>query len=60
MKGDVGYDIVKTLFEHKPELVASHQDARYLSLESQAGGGSPIPFHPGAIRYYGEKGVKVK
>jgi hypothetical protein len=22
------------------------------------GGGSPIPFHPGAIRYYKEKGVK--
>ncbi len=60
MKGDVAYDIVKTLFEHKPELVASHQDARYVSLESQAGGGSPIPFHPGAIRYYGEKGAKVK
>ena len=60
MKEDVAYDIMKTLFDHKPELVASHRDARYLFLESQAGGASPIPFHPGAIRYYAEKGVKVK
>jgi TRAP transporter TAXI family solute receptor len=59
MKGDVAYDIVKTVFEHKPELVASHRDARYLSLESQVGG-SPIPLHPGAVRYFTEKGVKIK
>ncbi len=60
MKGDVAYDILKTLFDHKAELVASHRDARYLFLETQAGGGSPIPFHPGAFRYYAEKGIKVK
>jgi len=60
MKEDVAYDISKTLFDHKTELVASHGDARHLSLESQAGGGSPIPFHPGAIRYFAEKGIKIK
>jgi len=60
MKGDVAYDIVKTLFEHKPELVAVHKEASWLSLEPQAGGGSPIPFHPGAIRFYTEKGLKLK
>jgi len=26
----VAYDIVKTIFDHKPELVASHRDARFL------------------------------
>jgi len=60
MKGDIAYDIVKTLFDHKPELIASHREASSLALEHQAGGASPIPFHPGAIRYYAEKGVKVK
>ena len=59
MKGDVAYDIVKTLFDRKPELVASHRDARFLALEPQVGG-SPIPLHPGAIRYFTEKGIKVK
>jgi TRAP transporter TAXI family solute receptor len=59
MKGDVAYDIAKTLFDHKPELVLSHRDARYLALEPQVGG-SPFPLHPGAIRYFTEKGIKVK
>ena len=60
MKGDVVYDMVKTLFDHKPELVATHRDARYLSLETQTTGASPYPFHPGAIRYFTEKGLKIK
>jgi len=60
MKGDVAYDIVKTLFDRKPELVAVHKEAGWLSLEPQAAGGSPIPFHPGAIRYFKEKGITVK
>ena len=60
MKGDIAYDIVKTFFDHKQELIASHREARWLSLEPQATGGSPIPFHPGAIRYFTEKGLKFK
>ena len=60
MKENIAYDIVKTLFDRKQELVAVHQDARYLALEPQAAGGSPIPFHPGAIKYFNEKGLKLK
>lgn len=60
MKGSLAYDIVKTLFNHKPELVASHRETSSLSLEHQAGGGSPIPFHPGAIQYFTEEGLKIK
>jgi TRAP transporter TAXI family solute receptor len=60
MKESLGYDIVKTLFDHKAELVATHREASNLSLEHQAGGGSPIPFHPGAVRYFIEKGLKIK
>jgi len=60
MKESLVYDILKTVFDHKSELVMSHSDARYLSLEPQAAGGSPIPFHPGAIRYFTEKGLKIK
>jgi TRAP transporter TAXI family solute receptor len=60
MKGDIAYDILKGLFDHKPELIMVHKEARHLSLDYQAGGGSPIPFHPGAVRYFTEKGVKFK
>ncbi len=60
MKESLVYDILKTVFDHKPELVASHREASVLSPENQSGGGSPIPFHPGAIRYFSEKGIKIK
>jgi hypothetical protein len=59
MKGDVAYDVVKTLFDRKPELVTVHKEARHISLEPQVGG-SPIPIHPGAVRYFTEKGLKIK
>jgi TRAP transporter TAXI family solute receptor len=60
MREDIAYDIVKTFFDRKSELVASHREASNLSLEPQATGGSPIPLHPGAIRYFTEKGLKFK
>jgi TRAP transporter TAXI family solute receptor len=60
MKEDIAYNIVKTVFDHKPELITVHSEAKQITLEPQAAGGSPIPFHPGAIRYYTEKGLKIK
>jgi hypothetical protein len=53
------YQITKTMFEKKDELVKSHKDAAFLSLDNQLTGGSPIPFHPGALKYFKEKGLKV-
>jgi uncharacterized protein len=53
------YQITKTLFEKKDELVKVHKDASFLSLDNQLTGASPIPFHPGALRYFKEKGLKV-
>lgn len=53
------HDIVKTMFEKKDELVKVHKDASFLSLDNQLTGASPIPFHPGALRYFREKGLKV-
>lgn len=53
------YEITKTLFEKKDELVKVHKDASFLSLDNQLTGASPIPFHPGALRYFKEKGLKV-
>ena len=50
------YDVTRVLFEHQPELVAIHPEARHLALES-AVERAPVPFHDGAKRYYQERGV---
>ncbi len=50
------YQMTKALFEHLPDMVAAHAAAKGISLEN-ATKGLPIPLHPGAERYYKEKGV---
>ena len=54
------YQITRTMFEKKDELVKVHKDASFLELANQMTGASPIPFHPGALRYFREKGLKVQ
>lgn len=54
------YQITKTMFEKKDDLVKVHKDASFLELANQSSGASPIPFHPGAARYLKEKGIAVK
>jgi TRAP transporter TAXI family solute receptor len=54
MPEQLAYDITRLLFEKQADLIAIHPQARELSLET-ALVGSPVPFHPGAIRYYRER-----
>ena len=57
MSDKMAYDIVKTLWEKKPELVAVHKEAQNIDLKWQKIG-SPLPYHPGARKYFEEQGVK--
>ncbi len=50
------YAITKNLFEKHDDLVAVHKQARNITLKN-AVNLADIPFHPGAIRYYKEKGA---
>ena len=59
MPDKVAYDIVKTFIEKRDELVAVHGEAKAIALENQIEKNSPIPWHPGAVKYFGEKGVKM-
>jgi TRAP transporter TAXI family solute receptor len=53
---DLAYQMTRLVFESLPELVNAHAAGKEIKLESAATG-SPVPLHPGAIRYYREKGV---
>ena len=53
---DMVYEIVKTLYAHWPELAQVKKKAIEESKPEKALMGARIPVHPGAMRYYKEKG----
>src|SRR6186713_134948 len=57
MSNEDAYTIVKTLVEKKADIVAVHKEAESFSLDNQVQDRSPIPFHPGAMKYFKEKGI---
>ncbi len=52
------YKLAKALYEHNDYLVKIHPSAAYTTPEN-AVKYSPIPLHPGTLKYLAEKGVKV-
>ncbi len=56
MSDQLAYEITRAIFDHRDELIAIHPEASNLTPRS-AVKGSPVPFHPGAIRFYREQGV---
>jgi len=59
MPDDEAYKIVKTVFDNKLDLVRTHQEYMNVSLENQKVKSTPLDFHPGALKYYKEKKIKV-
>ena len=59
MDDKTAYNIVKTIFDKRADLIAVHKEAMNFKLESQKASASPIPFHPGAVKYFAEKGIKL-
>ena len=59
MDEKTAYNIVKTIFDRKADLVAVHKEAENFKLENQKTTATPIPFHPGAAKYFAEKGLKL-
>jgi uncharacterized protein len=53
---DLAYEMTRLIFENLPELANAHAAGKEIKLETAATG-NPIPLHPGAIRYYEEKGL---
>lgn len=59
MDDKTAYNIVKTIFDKRDDLIAVHKEAINFKLENQKSSATPIPFHPGAAKYFAEKGIKL-
>ena len=59
MSDELAYNIVKTIFERKEELVRVHKEAQNIEYKYQTNNAAVIPFHPGARRFFAEKGIKL-
>jgi TRAP transporter TAXI family solute receptor len=52
------YQIVKTVFEHQAELMKAHPVAKE-TIPENIERNTLFPLHPGALRYYREKGIAI-
>ena len=56
MDEELAYNITKAMFENVAELIAIHPAANDTTIEFSIDA-TPIPFHPGALRYLEEMGA---
>lgn len=56
----LAYNIVKTVFDHREDMIRVHKDAQNFDFKYQTNAAAVIPFHPGAAKYFREKGLNVK
>jgi hypothetical protein len=56
LKEEMVYNLTKALFENQADLAAAHAKGKELNMKTAVTGVS-IPFHPGAVKYYKEKGL---
>jgi uncharacterized protein len=59
MDEKTAYNIVKAIFENRNDLIAVHKEAANITMENQKAAATPVPFHPGALKYFAERGHKV-
>ncbi len=55
---DVVYKLTKTLWENLDYMLKVHKACKFLKFEN-ALNGLTVPLHPGAYKYYKEKGLKI-
>lgn len=58
MSDDLAYAITKAMFENIKELQSVHPAANETTVEFTLSA-TPVPLHPGAIRYYEEAGATI-
>jgi uncharacterized protein len=60
MSDQLAYDLTKTMLEKREDLALVHKEALNIKAEWQSSSRAGIPWHPGALKYFKEKGIKVE
>ena len=57
---ELAYNLTKTMLEKVDDLALVHKEALNIKVENQTSSRAGIPWHPGALKYFKEKGIKVE
>jgi TRAP transporter TAXI family solute receptor len=60
MPDDLAYGLTKLMIEKRAELALVHAEANNIKPEWQTSSRAGIPWHPGALKYFKEKGLKIE
>ncbi len=60
MSEDLAYKLTKVMLEKRADLALVHAEANNIKPEWQTSNRAGIPWHPGALKYFKEKGIKVE
>jgi hypothetical protein len=55
----LAYELTKAMLESTEDLGKVHKEALNIKVENQKTNKAGIPWHPGALKYFAEKGIKV-
>jgi TRAP transporter TAXI family solute receptor len=58
LKDDLVYELTKVFYEKADEIGTAHAAGKYIQLQ-KALDGITTPLHPGAVKYFQEKGLKI-
>jgi TRAP transporter TAXI family solute receptor len=56
----LAYDLTRLMLEKQNDLALVHKEALNIKTEWQTSDRAGIPWHPGALKYFKEKGIKVE
>lgn len=59
MDEKLAYDLTRIMLEKRADLALVHKEALNIKTEWQTSNRAGIPWHPGALKYFKEKGIKV-
>ena len=60
MPEDLAYQLTKIMLEKREDLALVHKEALNIKADQQTSSRAGVPWHPGALKYFKEKGIKVE